>query len=46
MSELTIKQEKNFCLYHVETGNASEAYRRAYNTDGMKPETINRRAFD
>lgn len=29
MSELTIKQE-NFCLYHVETGNASEAYRRAY----------------
>lgn len=45
MSELTIKQE-NFCLYHVETGNASEAYRRAYDADGMKPETINRRAFD
>lgn len=45
MSELTIKQE-NFRLYHVETGNASEAYRRAYDADGMKPETINRRAFD
>ena len=27
--KLTIKQE-NFCNYYVETGNASEAYRRAY----------------
>jgi phage terminase small subunit len=29
MAGLTIKQE-NFCLAFVETGNASEAYRRAY----------------
>ena len=26
---LTIKQEK-FCNFYIETGNASEAYRRAY----------------
>lgn len=40
---LTLKQEK-FCLAFVETGNASEAYRRAYETEAMKPETINRKA--
>jgi phage terminase small subunit len=28
---LTLKQE-NFCLAYIETGNASEAYRRAYST--------------
>lgn len=42
---LTIKQEK-FCLLYVETGNASEAYRKAYNAAKMKPETVNRKAFD
>lgn len=31
MNELTQKQE-NFCLTYIETGNASEAYRKAYNT--------------
>lgn len=37
---LTIKQEK-FCLYYVDMdGNASEAYRMAYDTSNMKPETI------
>lgn len=40
---LTIKQE-NFCLAYIETGNASEAYRRAYNVDRMKPDSINREA--
>lgn len=30
MNELTQKQE-NFCLAYIETGNASEAYRKAYN---------------
>ena len=40
---LTQKQE-NFCLAYIETGNASEAYRRAYNAQRMKPETINRAA--
>ncbi len=38
---LTPKQE-NFCLAYLETGNASEAYRRAYCAEKMKPETINR----
>lgn len=40
---LTIKQE-NFCLAYIETGNASEAYRRCYNCAKMKPESINRLA--
>ena len=41
--KLTIKQEK-FCHEYIITGNASEAYRRAYNAEGMKPETVNRKA--
>ena len=36
---LTIKQE-NFCLAYIETGNASEAYRVAYNAENMKAESI------
>lgn len=40
---LTIKQE-NFCLAYVETGNASEAYRRAYDTEDMLPASVNRQA--
>lgn len=43
MTNLTIKQE-NFCLSYLETGSASEAYRRAYNAENMKPETVNRAA--
>lgn len=43
--KLTIKQE-NFCNYYIETGNASEAYRRAYSAEKMKDETVNRVAFD
>lgn len=42
---LTPKQEK-FCLMYIETGNANEAYRRAYDTSRMKPESINRKAFE
>lgn len=41
---LTEKQEK-FCQALVETGNASEAYRRAYNAEKMKENTIGRNAF-
>jgi phage terminase small subunit len=37
---LTPKQEA-FCLAYIETGNASEAYRRAYNAGKMQPATIN-----
>ena len=42
---LTIKQE-NFCLAYVETGNASEAYRSAYNAENMKAATVNRKATE
>ena len=37
---LTPKQE-SFCLVYVQTGNASEAYRRSYDvSDDTKPETV------
>lgn len=36
---LTLKQEA-FARAYVETGNASEAYRQAYNAENMKPEAI------
>lgn len=39
--KLTIKQDK-FCLYYLQTGNASEAYRLAYNTSNMKPKSVTR----
>lgn len=42
--ELTIKQE-SFCQKFIETGNASEAYRQAYDSSNMKAETVNREAF-
>lgn len=41
--KLTPKQEK-FCQAYVETGNASEAYRRSYNVSKMKAATVNRAA--
>lgn len=42
--KLTIKQEK-FCNKYVECGNASEAYRYAYDTSKtIKPETVWRKA--
>ena len=43
MRGFTQKQE-NFCLAYLETGNASEAYRKAYNAVRMKPETVNNKA--
>lgn len=39
MTQLTAKQE-NFCQYYLDTGNASVAYRMAYDCTNMKPETI------
>ncbi len=43
---LTPKQEA-FCLAYIETGNASEAYRRAYDVgENTKPETINVKASE
>lgn len=40
---LTPKQEA-FCRLYMETGNASQAYREAYDASEMKPETVNRSA--
>jgi len=40
---LTLKQEK-FCQEYMDTGNATEAYRRVYSTSRMKETTINRTA--
>ena len=36
---LTIKQEK-FCMVYIETGNASEAYRQAYNAENMTQNAV------
>ena len=41
---MTPKQEQ-FARLYVKTGNASEAYRQAYNTDNMKPETVTNEAY-
>ena len=41
--KLTPKQE-NFCNAYIELGNASEAYRLAYDIGDMKSATINRAA--
>lgn len=43
--KLTPKQEA-FCLAFIETNNASEAYRRAYDAENMKPETIWKRSCE
>ena len=43
MAGLTIKQEK-FCRAYVETGNASEAYRRSYCAGRMSDKVIHNKA--
>ncbi len=43
--QLTLKQEK-FCREYILCMNASEAYRRAYDAENMKPETIWKRASE
>ena len=43
MDTLRPKQE-SFCLIYIETGNATEAYRKTYNCEKMLPATINRKA--
>jgi phage terminase small subunit len=37
--QLTQRQE-TFCQEYIKTGNASEAYRAAYSSSNMKPETV------
>lgn len=44
-AKLTAKQE-NFCIAFIEHGNATAAYRTAYNADRMKESTINKRASE
>lgn len=39
MKKLTIKQE-NFCNYYIESGNASDAYRRAYLCEKMRDKQV------
>lgn len=45
MANLTPKQE-GFCKSYIETGSASEAYRRNYDADGMKGDVINVKACE
>jgi phage terminase small subunit len=45
IQKLTPKQEA-FCNTYVELGNASEAYRRAFDAGAMKSETVNRKAVE
>lgn len=42
---LTVKQEK-FCQAWLRTGNASAAYRQAYDAQRMQPQTVNRKAIE
>lgn len=42
---LTIKQE-NFAREYVKTGNASEAYRQAYDAENMSDKDIGNEAYD
>jgi phage terminase small subunit len=44
-NNLTLKQQ-NFVHAYLETGNASEAYRRAYDAREMKPESVGRKAAE
>lgn len=43
--ELTAKQE-NFVVKYLETSNATEAYRYAYDCSKMKPNTVRRAAIE
>lgn len=38
------QRQLDFCVVYVETGNATEAYRRVYSTANMKEATVGRRA--
>ena len=42
---MTPKQEA-FCQAYIETGNATEAYRRSYDAGNMAPATVNRKATE
>ena len=42
---MTVKQEK-FCIEYIKSGNATEAYKKAFNAENMKPTTINKKAYE
>lgn len=42
---MTIKQEK-FCIEYIKSGNATEAYKKAFNAENMKQNTINKKAYE
>jgi phage terminase small subunit len=42
--KLSSKQEK-FCIAYIQTISATKAYKAAYNTSNMKPETINNKGY-
>ena len=46
MDRKLTKKQLDFCHAYVETGNASEAYRRAYDASGMEQKTIIKRASE
>lgn len=46
MSEKLTPKQEAFALKYVECGNASEAYRHAYNAENCKPETVWRKAVE
>ena len=41
--KLTAKQEA-FCLSYIESGNASDAYRKSYSAKAMNPNSVHQRA--
>ena len=44
---MNLKQkQEDFCNTYIELGNATEAYRRVYNTDRMKNDTIQRESCE
>lgn len=46
MKRALTQKQLEFCRLYIETGNATEAYKRAYDTDNMKHATIARKAFE
>lgn len=46
MSETLTPKQELFAQKYVELGNASEAYRCAYDAGSMKPETVHKRASE
>lgn len=43
---LLTKKQEDFCQAYIRLGDKSAAYREAYSTSKMKPESINRKSFE